>query len=136
MFEVITSISLWELTKHAAAWLSNLSRAKKERKKESVKALRKVVIASRKTSIYLRGLKEKNARSISAEGELSLLWTELGFELKDLGLQKLSDRCSLTGKHWEDPEKSNPDLLEKADAGLERMEQLAQQMLDEMDGMS
>lgn len=134
MFEVITSISLWELTKHAATWLSNLTRAKKERKKESVKALRKVVIASRKTSIYLRQLKENGTRSIGEEGDLSLLWTELGFELKDLGLQKLSERCSFTGKHWEDPEKSNPGLLEKADVGLERMEQLAQQMLDEIEG--
>lgn len=133
MFEVITSISLWELTKHTAAWITNLKRAKKERKKESVKALRKVVIASRKTSIYLRKLKESNKRSISEEGELSLLWTELSFELKDLGLDKLSDRCSFTGKHWEDPEKSDPALLEKADVRLERMEHLARQMLDEID---
>ncbi len=133
MFEVITSISLWELSKHSVAWLSNLKRAKKERKKESVNALRKVVIASRKTSIYLRKLKESNKRSISEEGELSLLWTELGFELKDLGLKKLSERCSFTGKHWEDPEKSDPVLLEKADVSLERMEHLAPQMLDEIE---
>lgn len=133
MLEVITSISLWELTKHTATWLSNLKRAKKERKKESVKALRKVVIASRKTSIYLRKFKESNNRLISEEGELSLLWTELGFELKDLGLDKLSERCFFTGKHWEDPEKSDPALLDKADIGLERMELLAQQMLDEIE---
>ena len=134
MFEVITSISLWELTKHAASWLSNLKRAKNTRKKESIVALRKVVIASRKTSIYLRKLKENNKRSIGDEGELSLLWTELGFELKDLGLKKLSERCSFAGKHWEDPEKSDPNLLEKADVGLERMEMLAQQMLDDIEG--
>lgn len=133
MFEVITSISLWELTKHTASWLSNLSRAKKARKKESVKALRKVVIASRKTSIYLRKLKEGSKRSVAEEGELSLLWTELGFELKDLGLQKLSDRCALTGKQWQDPDKADPALLEKADSGLERLERNALQMLEEID---
>ena len=133
MLEVITSISLWELTKHTASWLSNLKRAKKERRKESVTALRKVVIASRKTSIYLRKLKESGTRSIDEEGELSLLWTALGFELKDLGLQKLSERCSLAGKHWEDPEKSDTVLLQKADASLERLELLAQELLDEIE---
>lgn len=133
MFEVITSISLWELSKHAASWLSNLSRAKKERKKESIKALRKVVIASRKTSTYLRKIKAQSGRSIDEEGKLSLLWTELGFELQDLGLKKLSARCSFAGKHWEDPEDSDKELLQKAETNLERLEHLAQQLLDDME---
>lgn len=133
MFEVITSISLWELTKHTASWLSNLKRSKKERKKESVKALRKVVIASRKTSIYLRKLQASKTPSIGEEGELSLLWTELGFELKDLGLNKLSERCTIKGKHWENPEKTDPQLLAKTDVSLERLELLAEQMLDEIE---
>ncbi len=134
MFEVITSISLWELTKHTASWLSNLTRAKKERKRQSVKALRKVVIASRKTSNYLRTLQAKNTPSIAEEGELSLLWTELGFELQDLGLNKLAERCSIKGKHWENPEKSDPQLLAKTDISLERLELLAEQLLSEIEG--
>ncbi len=133
MLEVVTSISLWELTKHTASWVSNLKRAKDERKKESVNALRKVVTASRRTSIYLRKLQKNKERSIDEEGELSLLWTELGFELQDLGLTKLSKRCSIKGKHWEYPEKSDPKLLAKADVSLERMEELATQMLAEIE---
>lgn len=133
MLEVVTSISLWELIKHTASWLSNLKRAKGERKKESINALRKVVTASRRTSIYLRKLHSNSERSIDEEGELSILWTELGFELKDLGLEKLSQRCSIKGKHWEDPEKSDQKLLSKADVSLERMEELATKLLTEIE---
>ena len=129
MFEVVTAISLWELVKHTGSWVTNLKRAKDARKKESVEALRKVVIAARKTSVYMRQLKDTGKRSHQAEGELSTLWTELGFALDDLGIDKLAKRCRIKGKHWADPGKTDREYLEKADVGLERMEQIANEVL-------
>lgn len=73
MFEVVTAISLWELVKHTGIWVTNLKRAKDARKKESVEALRKVVIAARKTSIYMRQLKDTGKRTYQEENELSVL---------------------------------------------------------------
>ncbi len=132
MIEVITAISLWELVKHTNSWISNLKRAKTARKKESVEALRRVVIAARKTSVYTRQLNETGKRSHKMESELSIVWTELGFSLEDLGIEKLAKRCRIKGKYWQDPGKSDKDYLEKADVGLERMEQLATGLLREI----
>jgi hypothetical protein len=125
MIEILTGISLWELVKHAGSWLSNLKRAKNARKQESIDALRKVVIAARKTSVYMRQLQETNNRSHETEAELAVLWTELGFALQDLGVTKLAKRCYIKGKQWADPSQFDKDFLEKADVGLEKMEQLA-----------
>ena len=132
MFEVVTAISLWELVKHTGSWVTNLKRAKDARKKESVEALRKVVIAARQTSVYMRHLRDTGKRSHQKESELSMLWTELGFALEDLGISKLSKRCQIKGKHWADPEKTDREYLEKADVGLEKMEQLANEVLREI----
>jgi len=129
MFEVVTATSLWELVKHTSSWVTNLKRAKYARKKESVEALRKVVIATRKTSVYMRQLKDTGKRSHQTESELSMLWTELGFALEDLGISKLSKRCNIKGKHWADPSQTDREYLAKADVGLERMEQLANEVL-------
>ena len=133
MFEVVTAISLWELVKHAGRWLVNLKRAKETRKKESVEALRKVVIAARKTSVYMRQLRDTGKRSHATESELAMLWTELGFALQDLGLEKLARRCSIKGKHWADPDQTDLQYLEKTDVGLEQMEQLANEVLREIE---
>lgn len=65
---------------------ANLKRAKQLRKKESVVALRKVVLAARKTSVYLRYVRESGKKSLEAEAELAVLWTELSFALLDLGV--------------------------------------------------
>lgn len=129
MVEVITNFSLWELIKHAGRWLYNLKRAKDARKKESVRALRKVVLAARKTSVYVRELKDTGKRNHRTESRLSVLWTELGFALEDLGIHKLARRCQIKGKHWADPAKTDGDYLAKADAGLDRMEQIADELL-------
>ena len=132
MIEVVTAISLWELVKHTGSWVVNLKRAKDSRKKESVKALRKVVIAARKTSVYMRQLKDTGQRSHQVESDLSILWTELGYELDDLGISKLAKRCRIKGKHWENPGESDIEYLEKADVGLEKMEKLANEVLREI----
>jgi len=132
MIEVVTAISVWEFAKHAGSWLTNLKRAKDERKKESVAALRKVVIAARQTSVYMRQLKDTGERSHQIESELSIHWTELGFALEDLGIPKLAKRCRIKGRHWAAPEKTDLQYLEKADVGLEKMEQLANEVLREI----
>jgi len=132
MIEVVTAISLWELVKHTGSWVVNLRRAKDSRKKESMDALRKVVLAARKTSVYMRQLQDTEKHCHQSETELSLLWTELGYALSDLGIEKLSKRCLVVGKHWADPAKMEKLFLEKADVGLERMEQLANQLLKEI----
>ncbi len=132
MFEVVTAISLWELIKHTSSWVTNLKRAKDARKKESVEALRKVVIAARKSSVYMRQLRDAGKRCHQTESELSTLWTELGFALDDLGISKLAKRCQIKGKHWADPEKTDREYLEKADVGLEKMERLATELLHEI----
>lgn len=129
MIEIVTAISLWELTKHARRWLSNLKRAHRARKQESVDALRKVIIATRKTTVYLRQLKDTGQRTHAAEAELSTRWTELSFALTDLGIDALAKRCRIKGKEWADPSQMDPVYLAKADVGLERMEQLATDLL-------
>ena len=127
--DAITSKVLGELFSHGIKWLSNLHRAKTERKKESIHALRKVVTASRETAVYIRQLNDNGNREHNTERHLSLLWTELGFTLEDLGISKLAKRCQIKGKHWSNPKHYNSDFLEKSDINLDKMEKLAREVL-------
>jgi len=126
---VLTDISLWELFKHLKQWLVNLSRANRERQGQSIAALRTVIIAARQTQAYLRLLHDTALQDHAQEAKLSEMWTELGFELTDLGLSKLAKRCDIKGRYWANPDRFDCDFLQKADVGLERMEQLARQMV-------
>lgn len=130
--ELIAGVSLWELAKHAGSWLTNLKRAKKARKQESRNALRKVVIVARKTGVYLRQMQDTGQRQHATEAELTGLWTELGYALEDLGIEKLAKRCRISGQYWAAPEDMDPVFLQKADVGLRRMEELAEQLLHEL----
>ena len=130
---VITDISLWELFKHLRQWLANLRRAGESRRRESVTALRAVIVAARHTQTYLRRLSASGKPDHAQEARLSEMWTELGFRLKDLGLNRLAKRCDIKGRYWADPAQFEPDFLAKADVGLERMEQLARQMVAEIE---
>lgn len=134
MIEIVSEVSLWELVKHVGSWLSNLKRAKNKRKKESIVALRRVIVAARRTAVYMRQLKESGRQSHKTEAELAVLWTELGFALEDLGIEKLAKRCRIKGKQWAQPDKMDKEYLNKADVGLERMEQLANDLLREING--
>ncbi|MCC5860243.1 MAG: hypothetical protein JJT90_18995 [Ectothiorhodospiraceae bacterium] len=134
MIEVVTSVSLWELFKHAGRWVTNLKRAGTERKRESVTALRQVILAAQRTSVYLRQLKDTRERDHHQEMDLSVLWAELGFQLEDLGLEELAQRCRIKGKHWADPDNMDADVLRKADVGLARMEELANEVLADVRG--
>lgn len=130
---LITDISLWALIKHLKSWLTNLRRAGDERKRQSIKALRAVIIAARNTRAYLRKMTDTGKQDHSEEAKLAQKWTELGFVLKDLGLGTLAKRCDITGRYWADPQQFDCEFLDKADVGLERMEQLARQMVAEIE---
>lgn len=127
--DVFSPAALWDLIKNASRWLTNLRRANQDRQEASIDALRKVIIASRKTAVYMRQLNDTNKRHYQTEAELATLWTELSFALDDLKVNKLAKRCLINGKKWADPSSMNKAFLIKADAGLERVEQLATQLL-------
>ncbi len=130
---VITDISLWELIKHLKQWLTNLNRANSARQRRSIEALRAVVIAARHTQAYVRLLNDTTNQDHTQEAKLSEMWTELGFKLTDLGLSKLAKRCDIKGRYWADPTQYDENFLAKADVGLERMEQLARQLISEIE---
>lgn len=129
----LTDSLLWELVKHLKQWLTNLRRAGEARKRESIHALRAVITAARATRVYIRHLEESGTADRKTETELSQRWTDLGFVLGDLGLGALAKRCDVKGRYWSDPEQFEPGFLDKADVGLERMEQLARQTLAEVE---
>lgn len=129
----LTNSLLWELVKHLKQWLVNLRRAGTARKRESIDALRAVIVAARATRAYLRHLDKSGKTDRVQEAELSRMWTELGFVLSDLGLGALAKRCDISGRYWSDPAKLERDFLDKADIGLERMEQLARQTVAEVE---
>jgi hypothetical protein len=127
--DVLSSSQLWEILKHAGSWLANLGRASKERKEQSIRAVRDVITASRETAVYIRQVKEAGNRNHATEAHLSVLWTELSFALEDIGISKLAKRCQIKGKHWADPDHYDQEFLQKADVSLERMEKLANEIL-------
>lgn len=133
MTGVELSIGEWlSLLSHVKKWLSNLSRASDARKRESKAALREIIKAVRQTTVYVRGLKEGEKKSIKREGELSLLWTELSFRLEDLGLHKLAKRCHIKGMYWADPAAMDKTFFQQADVRLSDIERLALQSLQDL----
>lgn len=130
--DILGSVSIWEILKHVRSWLANLDRAGKERKQQSIQALREVVIASRETAVYIRQMQDTGARNHETEAHLSVLWTNLGFELQDIGIDKLAKRCQIKGKEWANPDHYDDDFLKKADVSLERMEKLANEILSQI----
>lgn len=127
--EILSTKLLWEILKHAKSWLTNLDRASEARKAQSIKAVRKVITASRETAVYIRGMKVTGQPNHETEAHLSVLWTELGFELQDIGIHKLAKRCQIRGKHWAEPNHYDQDFLQKADISLESMEKRANEIL-------
>ncbi len=126
-------VSEWlTIITHVKKWVTNLLRAKSERKKQSKEALRAVIKAVRETTVYLRNLREGGQKSIEKERDLSLLWTELSFKIEDLGLKKLADRCSLKGRYWADPAAFDKAFLNRADIRLSEIEKLAYASLKEL----
>jgi hypothetical protein len=118
---------------HVKKWVRNLSRAKNERKEESKEALRAVIKAVRETRLYLRDLREGGKKSIEKERELSMLWTNLSFDLKDLSLKKLADRCNSLGSYWADPDDFDEAFLDRAGNRLPDIEELAEASLKDLE---
>lgn len=121
----LTAKDWLELVIHLKKWVTNLRRAGKQRQHESKAALRDVIKAVRHTTVYSRSLKQNKKTSLKQERELSLLWTDLSFQLEDLGLTKLAKRCHITGIYWSDPLQLDKDFLDKAAVGLADIERLA-----------
>ena len=130
---VISDVSLWQLFKHLSQWLGNLSRAKQQRQRESIEALRAVIVAARHTQAYLRQPDDTGQQNHATEAQLATLWTELGFRLSDLGLTKLAKRCDIRGRYWANPDELDAEFMQRADVGLERMEQLARTLLADVE---
>ena len=130
---VITDIGLWQLFRHLRSWLVNLRRAGADRQRQSIVALRAVIVAARQTQAYVRHLNDTGKQDHAREARLSERWTEIGFKLDDLGLTKLAKRCDIKGRYWADPRRFDADFLDKADVGLERMEQIARQLVQEIE---
>ncbi len=128
----LTATLLWEIFKHVRSWLSNLNRASASRKQQSIAALHGVISAARETAVYLRHIKESGQTNHQTEAHLAVLWTDLGFALEDLGINKLAKRCQIKGRLWADPEHYDKGFITKADLSLERMEQLARQILNQI----
>ncbi|MBD3634357.1 MAG: hypothetical protein HUJ23_05550 [Methylophaga sp.] len=125
----ISPTLLWEIFKHVRSWLANLNRAGWQRKQQSKQALQNVILAARETAVYLRQFKDTGKPDHRTERHLATLWTKLGFELEELGLDKLAKRCHISGRHWADPEFYDADFLQQADISLQSMEKLAGQIL-------
>ena len=89
---------LLSLIVHVKRWLGNLLRARKLRKQQSTEALRAVVKAVRKTTVYVRHLRDGRKRLRRIESELALLWTELSFAVEEIGLDTLAKRYNTTGR--------------------------------------
>lgn len=122
------------LITHVKRWVGNLLRARALRKQESTAALRAVIKAVRKTTVYGRHLRERQKRSRKTESELALLWTELSFALEDIGLDGLAKRCNISGRYWADPSEFDDKFLERAGVRLTDIERLAQLSLREVRG--
>jgi hypothetical protein len=127
-----TPSELRGLLGHLLRWLNNLQRAREARKRESIDALRDVILAVRRTTIYLRHVGETGRKNLKEEGELAHLWTRLGFRMEDLGLGKLAKRCDISGQHWADPARFTDQFIKQADISLTSIERLARVTLTEL----
>ena len=121
------------LLTHIKKWLSNLRRAKQPRKLASKAALQDVIKAVRKSTIYDRHLREGGDKSMQKETDLVILWTDLSFKLKDLGLDKLAKRCHIKGVYEADQTSLDKDFVDKAGVRLADIEHLAKLSLKELD---
>lgn len=134
MIEMVTTISLWELGKHAISWVNNLRRAKLARRQQSLNALRQVVVAAQKTQIYLQHLDQHADDLIEQQLALAEQWTALSFELDDLGLGKLASRCRMRGSEWASFADAPAEQTEKLTMGLARLQRDALEILDQLNG--
>ena len=122
------AVFYWEVAKHLKTWVTNLRRAKEDRKKESVEALRQVIIASRGMRIYINEWNE-GVRDYSREKQLSEEWTTLGFLVRDLGLKDLSAKCDALAVKLTMIDKVSKETIDKTREALISIEERATEIL-------
>ena len=127
---MVTQATLVALINHLIKWIANLSRAKPERKQQSIDALQRVILAVRETAVYIRHLNDTGERERPAETNLASLWKELGFTFRDLDLNTLARRCEIKGKYWSDPTHYDQEFLDMADIKLDSIERSAAELLN------
>ena len=125
---------IFAFVNHVGSWVTNLLRAREERKRESREALKAVIMAIVETQIYLRVLRKrgKRAKSEETEKDLALKWTELSLKVRELKLEKLTKRCEEIGKYWADPALLDKDFNEKIDNKLKELETRVKTVLDKI----
>jgi len=134
------SASDWlTIIKHVKQWLSNLGRAGDERRQQSKKALRAVILAVRETESYVTNLNQGAKQNKDTEREISYLWSSLAFELEDLGITKLAKVCRIKGKYWSTRKRDgssafSDDFLDKAGTRLADVERAANLALMQNNG--
>lgn len=125
----ISERTLSALIANLGRYLANLARAGQARKAESRKALQGVILGTRQTKVYLRAMQAKGKRNFNKEEQLSLIWTNLSFELDKLGVKALAKRCQISGRYWADPDELSDDFLQKARVRLQDLEMEARALL-------
>ncbi len=125
------AIFYWEVAKHLKKWVTNLKRARENRKNESIEALRQVIVASRGMRIYINEWKE-GVRDYPSEKQLSEEWTKLGFLVKDLGLQDLSNKCDELALKLTMIDQVGKETVEKTREALVSIEERAREILNEV----
>lgn len=112
---------------HILKWLTNLNRAKKERKRESLKAVNKVVSLIRKTTAYSRGLRV-GQQDFGMEAMLAEDWSDLAHALSELKLIALAKKCDLNGRYWADSSQFTPEFLLQADISFDTIEKITRNL--------
>lgn len=112
---------------HILKWLTNLNRAHKERQRQSLKAVNKVVSLIRKTTAYSRGLRE-GKQDFGLEAQLAENWSDLAHELAGLDLVALAKKCDLKGRYWADSTQFTQEFLSQADISFQTVEKLARDL--------
>ena len=130
MIEHASTSCLLSLGKFVLQWLQGLNRASGERKAECIKALDRVIAATRETQRYCT---ERDCGRVDShkEGQLAGMWTDLSFELDRVGVKKLAKRCDVKGRYWGargSSEKFSEEWLNQADITLESVSRLARRI--------
>ena len=79
------------------------------------------------TQAYSRGLSQGD-RNHSTEANIAAKWTELGYELEQLGLDSLAKKCDIKGRYWADPTQFDREFLDQAKTDLASVEKLARDL--------
>lgn len=115
-------------TRQTRIYLRALNDGKKKKKRVGKKRSNADGAKNKKTAGKRSGSKA-SARDYAKEEQLSLLWTRLSFELRELGVMTLAKRCDIAGRYWTDPDNFSLDFLTQARARLEDLEQEARVLL-------